>query len=111
MYVSLFLLFIVFFISLVPIPFFGVQPIRYGFEGLMINEFRTLDGACNLLVPQGPGYENVSLDNQVCSTVGSQAGQPYVNGNAYLQLSFGFSSSMNNLWRASYSNFSRTYNS
>jgi ATP-binding cassette subfamily G (WHITE) protein 2 (SNQ2) len=71
----------------------------------MINEFRTLDGACTDLVPQGPGYENVGLSNQVCTTVGSQPGQAFVNGNLHLQLTFGYSSS--NLWRVSFLNLCR----
>jgi ATP-binding cassette, subfamily G (WHITE), member 2, SNQ2 len=70
---------------------------RYGFEGVMANEFRTLNGACSSLVPQGPGYENVSLANQVCTTVGSQPGQEFVNGNTFLQVSFGYSFS--HVWR------------
>ena len=74
----------------------------------MINEFRTLNGACTDLVPQGPGYENVGLDNQVCTTVGSQPGQAFVNGNQYLQLTFGYSSS--NLWRVSSLNLCRNPN-
>ncbi|KAH9022163.1 pleiotropic drug resistance ABC transporter [Lactarius pseudohatsudake] len=48
-----------------------INPIRYGFEGLISNEFHTLNGTCSNLVPSGTGYENVSLANQVCGTVGS----------------------------------------
>lgn len=55
------------------------------------NEFRTLNGTCASLVPQGPGYETVSLTNQVCATVGSVAGQNYVDGNAFIKASYGYS--------------------
>jgi ATP-binding cassette subfamily G (WHITE) protein 2 (SNQ2) len=72
----------------------------------MVNEFRTLNGSCTNIVPQGPGYENVGLNNQVCTTVGSLPGQAFVDGNLYVQLSFGFSSS--NLWRASSLKFYET---
>ena len=67
----------------------------------MVNEFHTLDGVCSTLVPSGPGYEAVSLANQVCTVLGSQAGQDRVNGNAYVNLSFEYSFS--HLWRVSFS--------
>ncbi|KAF8957821.1 pleiotropic drug resistance ABC transporter [Flammula alnicola] len=66
------------------------QPMKYGFEAILTNEFRTLQGTCSNLVPQGPGYENVTLANQVCTTVGSVPGQPFVDGSRFVKLSFGF---------------------
>ncbi|TRM62061.1 ABC-2 type transporter-domain-containing protein [Schizophyllum amplum] len=74
-----------------------INPLRYAYESIVTNEFRTLDGECSLLVPQGPGYENVSLDNQVCTAVGSVPGQTLVNGATYLQLSYGYTYA--NTWR------------
>lgn len=74
-----------------------INPVRYAFEGIMVNEFHTLDGVCSTLVPSGPGYETVSLANQVCTVLGSQQGQDRVNGNAYVNLSFEYSFS--HLWR------------
>ncbi|KAH9171890.1 ABC-2 type transporter-domain-containing protein [Lactarius sanguifluus] len=73
------------------------QPIRYGFEGLMSNEFHTLNGTCSNLVPSGTGYENVSLTNQVCGTVGSISGQSTVDGNRFIAISYDYSYS--NIWR------------
>lgn len=67
-----------------------INPVRYGFEALMSNEFRTLDGACSTLVPQGPGYENVTLENQVCTAIGSLPAQAFVNGRRFLELSYDF---------------------
>lgn len=58
---------------------------------MLTNEFRTLQGKCANLVPQGSGYENVSLANQVCATVGALTGEAYVDGNRYVELSYGFS--------------------
>ncbi|KAG6877003.1 hypothetical protein C0993_011111 [Termitomyces sp. T159_Od127] len=55
------------------------NPLRYGFESIIANEFHTLNGTCSNLVPQGPGYEGVSLSNQVCPTVGAVAGQSIVD--------------------------------
>jgi ATP-binding cassette subfamily G (WHITE) protein 2 (SNQ2) len=74
-----------------------VNPIRYGFEGLISNEFHTLNGTCSNLIPSGTGYENVLLANQVCGTVGSISGQSTVDGNRFIQLSYDYSYS--NLWR------------
>ncbi|KAF5378810.1 hypothetical protein D9615_006999 [Tricholomella constricta] len=73
-----------------------INPLRYGFEGIVANEFHTLNGKCSSLVPQGPGYEGVSLDNQVCATVGAIQGQDFVNGNRFIKLSYDYSYS--NVW-------------
>jgi ATP-binding cassette, subfamily G (WHITE), member 2, SNQ2 len=73
------------------------KPIRYAFEGIMTNEFHTLDGVCSTLVPSGPGYEGISLNNQVCTVLGSEPGQATVSGSAYLALSFSYY--FDNLWR------------
>ncbi|KAG2126806.1 ABC-2 type transporter-domain-containing protein [Suillus clintonianus] len=74
-----------------------LNPLWWAFGGLVVNEFNTINGACSTLVPQGPGYENVSLANQVCTTVGSQPGQLLVDGNIYVALTFDFWYSQ--LWR------------
>ncbi|KAI0318674.1 ABC-2 type transporter-domain-containing protein [Amylostereum chailletii] len=74
-----------------------INPLRYGFEGLITNEFRTLNGTCASLAPSGPGYEGVSIANQVCTTVGSKPGQSTVDGNAFVFLSYGYSYS--NTWK------------
>ncbi|KAJ7852077.1 ABC-2 type transporter-domain-containing protein [Mycena olivaceomarginata] len=68
-----------------------INPLRYGFEAVIANEFHTLKGSCASLVPQGPGYENVSLTNQVCATVGSVAGQSFVDGNSFIAVAYGYS--------------------
>lgn len=62
-----------------------------------MNEFRTLNATCSSLVPQGAGYENVSLENQVCATLGGVTGQSWVDGNSYAALSFQYS--WGNMWR------------
>ncbi|KAI9448645.1 ABC-2 type transporter-domain-containing protein [Russula earlei] len=74
-----------------------INPIRYGFEGLISNEFRTLNGTCSNLIPSGTGYENVSLANQVCGTLGSIPGQKDVDGNRFIELSYNYSYS--HVWR------------
>ena len=77
-----------------------LQPIRYGFEGLVSNEFHTLNGTCSNLIPRGAGYEDVSLENQVCGTVGAIPGQNTVDGNRFIALSYDYSYSQ--IWRVSY---------
>ncbi|KAG6865226.1 hypothetical protein C0991_004284 [Blastosporella zonata] len=74
-----------------------INPLRYGFESVLTNEFRTLNGKCSTLVPSGPGYENVSLANQVCTAVGSTPGSEFVSGARYTLLSYSFSFS--NAWK------------
>ncbi|KAF9555317.1 pleiotropic drug resistance ABC transporter [Agrocybe pediades] len=74
-----------------------INPLKYGFESLMANEFETLEATCANLVPQGPTYGNVGTENQVCTTVGSLPGQPMVQGARFIALSFGYS--RHHLWR------------
>ena len=52
-----------------------MQPLRYGLEAILSNEFHTIDTPWAALVPQGPSYEKVTLANQVCTTVGSVSGR------------------------------------
>lgn len=75
------------------------QPLKYGFEALMVNEFSTLNAECETLIPTGPGYENITLTNQGCAVVGSQPGHATVEGLAYLKDSYGFVAG--HLWRVS----------
>ncbi|KAF2089509.1 ABC drug exporter AbcA [Saccharata proteae CBS 121410] len=65
-----------------------LDPVAYGFESLMINEFHSQDYVCSAFVPTGGAYNNVSPLNHVCSTVGAQAGSDYVNGDDYINSSF-----------------------
>ena len=66
------------------------QPLKYAYESVLVNEFRTLNLECSNLVPQGPGYENITLANQVCIAVGAIPGQTAVNGLRYLELSLNY---------------------
>ncbi|KAL6303777.1 pleiotropic drug resistance ABC transporter [Sparassis latifolia] len=74
-----------------------LNPVRYGFEAMVVNEFHNLYGSCSTLIPQGDGYENVTLANQVCTTLGSLPGQAEVSGSRYVQMSYGYVHS--HLWR------------
>ena len=74
-----------------------LDPVAYAFEALMINEFRNRQFTCTNFVPAGPTYNNISPLEHVCSTVGAVAGQSYVEGDAYINLSFEYYAS--HLWR------------
>ncbi|OOF95383.1 hypothetical protein ASPCADRAFT_207854 [Aspergillus carbonarius ITEM 5010] len=64
-----------------------INPIAYGFESLMVNEFhhRRFNCSESELVPN---YAGASIANQICSTVGAVAGVTYVEGDDYLHKSF-----------------------
>ncbi|GME43998.1 ABC transporter-like protein [Neofusicoccum parvum] len=70
-----------------------LDPISYGFESLMINEFHNRNFSCSAFVPNSlggvlPEYDNVGAFMRACSTVGSVPGQDFVNGDAYINSSF-----------------------
>ena len=62
-----------------------INPTAYGFESLMINEFSGQNYDCALFVPP---YGNGTT--QICNAVGSVAGQPYVEGEVFIESSFGY---------------------
>ena len=62
-----------------------IDPIAYGFESLMVNEFHNRRFPCNLYVPP---YGDLSSNSQVCSAVGAVPGQSYVNGDDYINSAF-----------------------
>ncbi|OJJ98431.1 hypothetical protein ASPACDRAFT_61942 [Aspergillus aculeatus ATCC 16872] len=74
-----------------------INPINYGFESLLINEFHDRDFQCVAIVPSGPSYMDLHSRNQVCSTVGSVPGQAFVNGDAYIQSAYDYN--VSHKWR------------
>ncbi|OAP65341.1 hypothetical protein AYL99_01313 [Fonsecaea erecta] len=71
-----------------------LDPVAYGFEALMINEFSGRDYGCARYVPSGPGYGD---SNRVCSAVGSRPGQTFVNGDDFINSSYKYYAS--HKWR------------
>ncbi|KAK8159610.1 ATP binding cassette transporter [Phyllosticta citrichinensis] len=65
-----------------------INPVAYGFEALMVNEFHDRDFPCSTFVPSG--YPNIGPENRVCSVVGAQAGSSMVSGDAYIKSSFNY---------------------
>lgn len=74
-----------------------LNPINYGFESLLINEFHGRNFPCVSYVPSGTGYTDLGPNNHVCSTVGSVPGQPFVNGDSYISSAYGYTAS--HKWR------------
>lgn len=63
----------------------------------MVNEFHGREFLCTSFVPSGPGYENVSGEQRVCSTIGAVPGSDVVQGTDYVRSSFGYENS--HRWR------------
>ncbi|CCD25112.1 ATP-binding cassette multidrug transporter PDR12 NDAI_0E02950 [Naumovozyma dairenensis CBS 421] len=75
-----------------------INPLTYAFESLMSTEFHGREMLCSQLIPSGPGYENVSIANQICNSAGAVKGQLYVNGDAYIDKSYHFG--YDHAWRS-----------
>ncbi|KAF2706423.1 hypothetical protein K504DRAFT_413352 [Pleomassaria siparia CBS 279.74] len=73
-----------------------INPVQYGFEALLANEFYNLELECvpPYIVPQIP---NADPRYQSCAVQGSTPGSLTVNGANYIQTSFQYSRS--HLWR------------
>jgi ATP-binding cassette subfamily G (WHITE) protein 2 (PDR) len=74
-----------------------INPISYGFESVMVNEFNGRDFPCASFVPSGPGYEDILADQRACAVRGSVPGADSVSGTAYIRTSFGYENA--NKWR------------
>lgn len=74
-----------------------INPVSYAFEALMVNEFHDQNFQCVQYVPMGQGFENIGGNNHVCSTVGAIAGQDFVNGDRFINISYGYYNT--NKWR------------
>ncbi|KAF1956886.1 hypothetical protein CC80DRAFT_412238 [Byssothecium circinans] len=73
-----------------------INPVQYGFESLMANEFYNLELQCvpPYIVPQIPGTQT---QYQSCALQGSTPGSITVNGAEYISVAFQYSRS--HLWR------------
>ena len=74
-----------------------INPTAYGFESLMVNEFHNRNYPCSTFVPPAPRYGNGSTTSQICTVVGSVAGQTVVSGDAYINISYQYFAS--HKWR------------
>ncbi|KAJ5961268.1 CDR ABC transporter [Penicillium vulpinum] len=70
-----------------------IDPIAYGFETLIVNEFHGRNFPCKpeSFIPFGDSYLDVDPLSKICSVKGAVAGQDYVTGEAYYTASFQYS--------------------
>ncbi|KAM5380089.1 hypothetical protein ACJZ2D_003736 [Fusarium nematophilum] len=74
-----------------------IDPIGYGFEVLMANEFHGRRFPCTTLAPAGDDYYNLAGSERACAVIGAVKGETSVDGDIYLELSYKFYYS--NRWR------------
>ncbi|KFY06612.1 hypothetical protein V492_07903 [Pseudogymnoascus sp. VKM F-4246] len=67
-----------------------INPVAYGFEAIMANEFHNREFTCSSYVPFGGFYDDVPAVNRACVAIGSVLGQTTVNGDVYLDSAFGY---------------------
>lgn len=72
-----------------------LDPVAYGFEALMVNEFSGRNYDCSQYIPAG--YGDLSQQQTVCTTVGSVAGQSFVSGDAFINSQYAYYAA--NKWR------------
>ncbi|KAF2675522.1 hypothetical protein BT63DRAFT_450509 [Microthyrium microscopicum] len=66
-----------------------LDPVAYGFESLMVNEFHGRNFSCSNVLPQGPGYDTTP-NHKICTVTGSVEGSLKVNGDDYIGQSFAY---------------------
>ncbi|KAH7121877.1 ABC-2 type transporter-domain-containing protein [Dactylonectria estremocensis] len=64
-----------------------LNPVAYGFESLMVNEFHNRNFTCSAYVPD---YADASSNSVACDAVGAVAGLPYVNGDDYINSAYSY---------------------
>ncbi|KAI8286692.1 ZEB2-regulated ABC transporter 1 [Colletotrichum sp. SAR11_240] len=74
-----------------------INPLSYAFEALMANEFHGRTFKCDNLVPSGPDYDALPLSGRTCSVVGAVPGSDAIDGDRYIEESFGYFNS--HKWR------------
>lgn len=74
-----------------------LDPIAYAYEAFVANEFSGRDFACASFIPQGLSYVNAMAAERTCSTAGALPGQSFVNGDLFINNSYGYYKS--HIWR------------
>ncbi|KAI5861149.1 ATP-binding cassette transporter [Durotheca rogersii] len=62
-----------------------LNPVAYGYESLMVNEYHNRNFTCSSYIPNYPGLDAV---NVACNAVGAVPGQNYVNGDYYINTAY-----------------------
>lgn len=71
-----------------------LNPVYYGFEAIIANEFHGQNFECSQFIPS---YPNLSGDSFICSVAGSVAGQTTVSGDAFIAANYEYYYS--HVWR------------
>ncbi|RMJ07071.1 hypothetical protein CDV36_013327 [Fusarium kuroshium] len=71
-----------------------INPIFYGFEILIANEFHGQNFTCSSIIP---AYTPLSGDSWICSAVGAVAGEYTVNGDSFIETNYKYYYS--HVWR------------
>ncbi|KAH8733694.1 ABC-2 type transporter-domain-containing protein [Ilyonectria robusta] len=74
-----------------------VNPIAYGYEALVANEFRNRSFPCSIMIPMGGPYADVTPLQQTCATAGAAPGDNFIVGDTYIEAAYGYKYS--HLWR------------
>ncbi|KAK9428113.1 ABC-2 type transporter-domain-containing protein [Lipomyces doorenjongii] len=75
-----------------------INPIAYGFEAIMSNEFHGRKVDCSAeLIPQGSAVADVPVEYKVCAATGSLPGSNYVVGDNYIKNAFDYA--WTHVWR------------
>lgn len=74
-----------------------LNPVHYGFESLMLNEFVGRTFSCAMFIPSGESYGSIDPVQRICAVAGSQPGENFVDGTTYLDVSYGYVNS--HRWR------------
>lgn len=64
-----------------------LNPIAYGFEALMVNEFDGVNYVCDQFVPSGPGYVAAG-NNFVCGAPTAVQGATTISGTTYISATY-----------------------
>ncbi|KIW60537.1 hypothetical protein PV05_00747 [Exophiala xenobiotica] len=67
-----------------------INPTAYGFEALMVNEYSHRSYPCSTFIPPAPQFGDGSTTRQICAVVGAVAGQTQIDGDAYINISYGY---------------------
>ncbi|KAK4167512.1 ABC-2 type transporter-domain-containing protein [Cladorrhinum sp. PSN259] len=71
-----------------------INPIYYGFEILVANEFHGREFTCSDIMPP---YSPPIGDNWICASLGAVPGRWTVNGDRYIEIAYGYS--YDHVWR------------
>ncbi|KAI5298523.1 hypothetical protein KEM56_003979, partial [Ascosphaera pollenicola] len=74
-----------------------LDPVAYGFEAVMANEFHNRQFPCSQFVPSGSAYNSLPNAYKVCSANGAVPGADYIDGDTYINTSYVYKQS--HVWR------------